>query len=177
MYNLVFRTLLCIYLTVSVAIFINLKTQKLNEEGVFMRCSLFATVFFLVVMCGYVFALLFVGVNESLKEKPEKAPSLSYATVFLGLKWNGKPNSFFYIIYFMMRRICFAIVAVLLQDYPMHQIFSLILMSSIMLLLLQKLKPYEMRHNQHLQMLNEFFFFSSCMVMLIFTPAFSIDPM
>lgn len=176
-YNVAFRTLLCIYLTCSIAIFINLKTHKVNEDGLMQRCSLFATIFVLVIMCGYVFALLCVGVNESYKAKPDKAPNVSYATVFLGLKWNGKPNSFFYLVYFMVRRICYAIVAVLLQNYPMHQIFAMILTSSFMILLLQKLKPHEMPHNHHLQMLNEFFFFSSCMVLLAFTPAFIIEPL
>jgi len=59
--------------------------------------------------------------------------------VFLGLKWNGTPNSIFYVIYYMLRRMIFAIVAVLLQDYPMQQIFCVVLSSMLMILLLEKL--------------------------------------
>lgn len=101
----------------------------------------------------------------------------NYATVWLGLKWNGTPNSFIYLILFMARRIVFAILAVLLQDYVITQIFALLLSSSMMMIALLKLQPYEMPHNQYLQVLNEAIFFSSCMVTLSFTPAFNILPL
>ena len=45
-----------------------------------------------------------------------------------------------------------------------------------MILLLRKLEPFVMPHNQKLMLLNEIFFYCACMVMLCFTPAFNIQP-
>lgn len=71
-------------------------------------------------MGGYILILLYVGARESYKEDPDKTLSPAFSTVFLGLKWNGTPNSIFYVIYYMIRKMAYAIVAVLLQDYPMQ---------------------------------------------------------
>jgi hypothetical protein len=125
-------------------------------------------------MGGYILILLYVGVRESYKQEPDKTPSPAFSTVFLGLKWNGSPNSIFYVIYYMIRKMIFATVAVLLQDYPMHQIFCIVVSSMLMILLLEKLQPFLMPHNQKLMILNEIFFYCACMVMLCFTPAFNI---
>jgi hypothetical protein len=147
-FNIAFRTLLCIYLVICISIFINFKATHSGDEGVYQKCSLIVAILFLAVMCGYILILLYMGVRESFKDSPDKTPSPGFATVFLGLKWNGTPNSTFYVIYFMARRIIFAIVAVLLQKYPVFQIFCIVISSTLMIILLQKLKPHAMPHNQ-----------------------------
>lgn len=114
---MVYRVFLCAYLTLCVSVFINFKADKTKDEGFFATFSFYSALLCLLLLTGVIFALLCVGINESGKEKPAKAALPRYATVWLGLKWNGAPNSSIYLIYFMGRRIVYAIIAVLLQDY------------------------------------------------------------
>ena len=116
---MIFRTLLCIYQVICVSVFINLKAINTQDSGSFQKFSFVTASFFLALMGGYILLLLYVGVRESYKQVPDKTPTPAFSTVFLGLKWNGTPNSIFYVIFCLIRKMTFAIVAVLLQDYPM----------------------------------------------------------
>lgn len=96
---------------------------------------------------GYILVLMFMAAKQMQRQTDEKAPSASLSSIFLGLKWNGKPNSILYVLMFLSRRLIFGIIVVMLRDYPMYQLFTMTMTSSMMVLLLAKFKPYAMPHN------------------------------
>ena len=86
----------------------------------------------LIVLC--LLGTLFFAVRQTTKESVGPAPARGFETIFLGLKWNTSPASYFYLALFMVRRIVFAIIAVLLQDKPVFQLFAIILSSLFMIM-------------------------------------------
>jgi hypothetical protein len=93
-----------------------------------------------------------------------------YKTLYLGLNLLHERRALYYPLTFFVRRIIFAALLVFLNRYPNIQIFSLMIVSTIVLCLFLVKKPYESPDNHWFEVANELLIFAATVMTLMYTP-------
>jgi len=93
-----------------------------------------------------------------------------YKTLYLGLNLLHERRALYYPLMFFIRRIIFAALLVFLNRYPNIQIFSLMIVSTIVLCLFLVKKPYESPDNHWFEVANELLIFAATVMTLMYTP-------
>lgn len=93
-------------------------------------------------------------------------------TLYLNMANKKRTYSNMYLISFMLRRAIFAVVAVLMQDYPALQLLIMMLTSWITSAIVLRGKFYEDSVSKWTIVLLEFLFAYICAISLIFSPEY-----
>jgi hypothetical protein len=93
-----------------------------------------------------------------------------YKTLYLGLNLLHERRALYYPLMFFVRRIIFAALLVFLNRYPNIQIFSLMIVSTLVLCLFLVKKPYESPDNHWFEVANELLIFAATVMTLMYTP-------
>ncbi|CDW71724.1 cadg domain containing protein [Stylonychia lemnae] len=130
----------------------------------------FASVLAIMLVCtSFTFPFMIMGLLiPKYKNLQEMKVQNSYGALYADIRTNAKSPLFFNVIY-MGRRIIFAGVAIIGQDYPFFQIQALIFHCIFVIIYLVSTKPFQKPLNNFLEIINEICIIGAAYHLLILT--------
>jgi hypothetical protein len=93
-----------------------------------------------------------------------------YKTLYLGLNLRHERKALYYPLMFFTRRLIFAALLILLSRYPNIQVFSMMIVSTVVLCVFLREKPYESPDDHWFEVANELMIFAATVMTLMYTP-------
>ena len=124
----------------------------------FLSCA--SAVFFAILSVGVIVFTMILMIKapserQAMEQLKDESDSIEidvseteqrirgYKTLYLGLNLRHERRALFYPLLFFIRRFIFAAILVLLNKYPNIQIFSMMIVSTIVLCIFLNKKPYD----------------------------------
>lgn len=95
----------------------------------------------------------------------------TYGSLFYGLRTDQAKagSALLYNLVFLLRRIVFAATMIFLTEYPLFQVYSLIIQSVGSMIYLVNVAPFEARGLNRLELFNEFCIYIACYPTLLYS--------
>jgi hypothetical protein len=184
--NFLLRFFMAVYLEVCITTLIQF--QQMQWTGGFQ--------FFISCTSAIIFAGLTIGIiaftiylmikapseRQAMEQLKDESDSIEidvteterrirgYKTLYLGLNLRHERRALTFPLMFFVRRLIFAILLVYLNKYPNIQIFSMIIVSTIVLCIFLHKKPLECPDNTWFEVANELLIFAATVMTLMYTP-------
>lgn len=173
MSNTIFRLLLAAFLEIFICILINFKAEARDNESDFESISRIVAVFMLVICSLSLLLLFFVTAMESNPELDPSEPHIaSIETLYLDMHVKRKSASNAYVLSYMLRRAVYALVVILMEDYPALQIIILFLSSVLQTAILVRGRPYISLLSHWTMVGFELLFAWTCILCIMFSPEY-----
>lgn len=115
---MIFRLLYVTFLEIFICLLINFKAGT-DASSDFEAISRIVSIFMLVICALFILLMFTITTIESDPERDQKEPHVvSLETLYLGMSIKRKSASNVYIIASTFRRAIYALVAIMMHDYP-----------------------------------------------------------
>lgn len=171
--NMIFRLLLAAFLEIFICLLINFKSEKRDNESDFEAISRIISIFMLI-LCSLVTMLMFLV--TAIESNPELSPTephiASLETMYLGMNIKRKNASNTYVLAYLLRRAVYALVVIMMDEYPALQIMVLLVTSVIVTACLLKGKPFATALSHWTVIGFELIFAWTCVLCMMFSPEY-----
>jgi len=184
--NFLLRFFMAAYLEVCITTMIQFQNLQ-AAGGLQYFISALSAVFFAGISIGIIFFVLFLmarspSEKQAMEQLGDESDSIEidvseteqrirgYKTLYLGLNLRHERRALYYPLLFFVRRIIFAALLVFLNPYPNIQIFSMLIVSTVVVCLFLSKKPYESPDNHWFEVANELMIFAATVMTLMYTP-------
>lgn len=170
---MLFRLILAAFLEIFICVLINFKAETKGNETDFEDISRIVSIFMLV-LCTLVTMLIFIiTAFESSPDIDPKEPHIAHLeTMYLDMKIQRKTASNTYILAYLLRRAVYALVVIMMNEYPALQIMVLFVTSGIVTAILLRSKPYLPGLPHWTVVAYEIIFAWTCILCMMFSPEY-----
>ena len=166
---MMFRLFLVFFLEIFICILINFKAGT-NSDNDFEAISRVVAICFLAIMTLFVLLMFLVTAIESDPERdPNSQPIASLHYIYLDMSNKRRTQANIYLIAYMLRRAVYAIVVIMMQDYPALQLLILLLTSGLVTAIILRGKPYLTNMIKWQMAFYEFLFAWVCTLCMMFS--------
>lgn len=170
--NMIFRLLMIFFLEIFICILVNVKagTDSTNQ---FESTSRIVTIFMLIIMTLFILLMFLITSIESDPERdPKQPPVASLHSLYLDMSDKRRTAANISIIAYLLRRALYAVVVILMTDYPALQLFLLLLSSGLAAGIVLRGRPYLTDLTKWCVTVLEFGFAWTCTLCMMFSPEY-----
>lgn len=183
--NFLLRFFMAVYLEICICGMIQF--QNMQYTGFAYSISSLSAIFFAILSNGAIAFVIFLMIKapserQAMEQLRDESDSIEidvseteqrirgYKTLYLGLNLRHERRALYYPLMFFVRRLIFAALLVGLNRYPNIQIFSMMVVSTIVVCIFLSKKPYESPDNHWFEVANELLIFAATVMTLMYTP-------
>ena len=170
--NMIFRTMLVFFLEIFICILINFKAGT-DSSNDFESISRVVTIFMLLILTLFILLMFLITAIESDPERDPKLPPVATIhNLYLGMSNKRRTAANIYLIAFMLRRALYAVVVIMMKNYPALQLMTLLVTSGISTAIILRGRPFDINRDKWLMAIFEIGFSWTCTLCMMFSPEY-----
>ena len=170
--NMIFRMMMVFFLEIFICILINFKAGT-DSNIDFESTSRVINIFLLAILTLFIMLMFLITAIESDPERdPKLQPVATIHNLYLGMSNKRRTAANIYLVSFMLRRALYAVVVIMMKNYPALQLMTLLLTSGITTAIILRGRPYELNRDKWAMAIFEIGFAWTCTLCMMFSPEY-----